>query len=215
MKVPFPKATVYQESQYVGNRAHGNRDRATVPLIFLAFEDWKKAVAFCRRNQNAGIRAFSDTAGSGPRAVQGGFSLALLRPRAMRRVSLSSIPTRFGTKRSRSSAPGPLGGRREPTGGQDGATWSGRPTSPSPRPWRHDDGGRLLPLRGPKSRRIGKVAFFALPLEDRNDFSCVPEHLITFDEAKWIAGELKRVETRVRCVTICGALVQPRQNGDV
>ncbi len=33
---------------------------------------------------------------------------------------------------------------------------------------------------------------FALPLDDRNDFSCIPEHLITFDEAKRVAGELTK-----------------------
>jgi hypothetical protein len=45
---------------------------------------------------------------------------------------------------------------------------------------------------GRNRRRIGKLAFFALPLDNRNDFSCIPEHLITFDEAKWIGGELER-----------------------
>ena len=59
---------------------------------------------------------------------------------------------------------------------------------------------------GRNRHRIGKVAFFALPLVDRNDFSCTPEHLITFDEAKWIAGELDKSATtgRMRYYTLAG-----------
>ena len=54
MKVAFPKATVYQkcDASAVMPMAIFTTDG---PAIFFAFEEWKLAVAFCRRNQNAGI----------------------------------------------------------------------------------------------------------------------------------------------------------------
>ena len=59
--------------------------------------------------------------------------------------------------------------------------------------------------------RIGKVAFFALPLVDRNDFSCAPEHLVTFDEAKWIAGELHECHHRSDAIQLGRSEPQPKR----
>ena len=191
MKVPFPKATVYQKYDAavapVEIRTHDG------PSIFLAFEDWKTAVLFCRRNRNAA----SSSRRSGWIVVASSsrtFSppLHFLRPRR------EFLPFQ---SRNAVGRRGHGGHRQADMAAQGNQLEAKRCQLEWPSDAYVDLGSMAMEVGffdyvGRNRRRIGKLAFFALPLDDRNDFSCIPEHLITFDEAKWIAGEFGRAQQR-------------------
>ena len=197
MKVPFPKATVYQKYDAavgpVEIRTHDG------PSIFLAFEDWKTAVLFCRRNRNAGIELTPIRLDRGREQFQDVF-----RPRCTslgREESffLFNPETLWDEEVTVVSA-------KQILAAQGNQLEARRCQLEWPSDAYVDRGSMAMEVDffhyvGRNRRRIGKLAFFALPLDDRNDFSCIPEHLITFDEAKWIGGELERGGAAAGCAT--------------
>lgn len=188
MKVPFPKATVYQKCDAtVMPLAIYTSDG---PAIFLAFEDWKMAVAFCRRNRNAGLELtpirldrgreqFKEIFRSRCTAPGSEGSFFLYDPETLWDEEVTVVDAQHLLKAEKDQLEARLCHLEWPA---DALVDRGSTTMEVD----------FYHYVGRNRRRIGKVAFFALPLQDRNDFSCVPEHLITFDEAKWIAGELEK-----------------------
>jgi len=191
MKVPFPKATVYQNHS-TSEIAPLEIETDDGPLIFLAFEDWKKAVAFCRRNHKAGLQLSPIRLDRGREQFKEVFRRHCTAPGNEESFFIIDPDTLWDEEVTVVSADHLLAAQ----GNQLEARrchleW------PAAEPLTCHRGDTMVEVdffhtAGGKKRRIGKVAFFALPLEDRNGFSCIPEHLITFDEAKWIASELKR-----------------------
>ncbi len=189
MKVPFPKATVYQKGD-ASAIVPVEIDTSDGPPIFLAFEDWKTAVVFCRRNRNAGIELspirldrgreqFKDVFRSRCTASGNEESFFIFNPETLWDEEITVV----SAQHLLAAEGNQLEARR------CHLEWPADPLV--------DRGDTATEVDfyhyiGQNRRRIGKVAFFALPLQDRNDFSCVPEHLITFDEAKWIADELTK-----------------------
>jgi hypothetical protein len=189
MKVPFPKATVFQKGDGPGVEpvAICTSDG---PAIFLAFEEWKLAVAFCRRNRNAGIELSPIQLDRGREQFKEVFRSRCSAPGNEDSFFLYNPETLWDEEVAVVNAQQLL----KAEGNQIEARmceleW--------PADELVDRGNTTMQVDffhyvGRSRRRIGKVAFFALPLDDRNQFSCIPEHLITFDEAKWIAGELEK-----------------------
>ncbi len=191
MKVPFPKATVYQN--------HNTSEIAPLEIqtddgavIFLAFEDWKRAVTFCRRNQKAGLQLSPIRLDRGREQFKQVFRAHCTAPDHEGSFFIIDPDTLWDEEITVVNAADLLAAEANQLEAKRcHLEW------PAVEPLTSIRGDTMAEVDfyhsvGKNKRRIGKVAFFALPLEDRNDFFCVPEHLITFDEAKWIAGELKR-----------------------
>ncbi len=194
MKVPFPKATVYQkcDASVVPVRI----DISEGPPIFLAFEDWKLAVLFCRRNRNAGIELSPIRLDRGREQFKEVFRAQCATPGNEETCFIFNPETLWDEEVTVVSAQHLLAAEENQLEAKKCCLeW--------PPDDRVDRGAVAMEVDfyhyvGQNRHRIGKVAFFALPLRDRNDFSCAPEHLITFDEARWIAGELKEGSTAGR-----------------
>ena len=188
MKVPFPKATVYQTSDasVVPVRIHVSDG----PPIFLAFEDWKLAVLFCRRNRNAGIELSPIRLDRGREQFKEVFRGQCVTLGNEETCFIFNPETLWDEEVTVVSA-------RHLLAAEENQLEAKRCRLEWPRDARVDRGAVAMEVDfyhyvGRNRHRIGKVAFFALPLRDRNDFSCSPEHLITFEEAQWIAGELEK-----------------------
>jgi hypothetical protein len=188
MKVPFPKATVFQKCDAtvapVEIRTHDG------PSIFLAFEDWKSAVLFCRRNQNAGIELSPIRLDRGREQFQDVFRTRCTAAGSEDSFFLFNPETLWDEEVMVVTA-------KQILTAQGNQLEAKRCQLEWPSDAYVDRGAMAMEVDfyhyvGRSRRRIGKLALFALPLHDQNDFSCMPEHLITFDEAKWIAGELEQ-----------------------
>ncbi len=204
MRVSFPQATVYQ-SCHTSESAPVELQTGDGRLVFLAFTDWDQAAAFCRRNGDEGLgldpirldrdaEQFKEAFRPYFSTLGGENRFFAINPHTLRDQQVTVAVA----KDVLAAADGQLEVKTRHL------EWlAGAPTAHRGAP---GDTIELdfYDLLDKRRRRVGTVAFAVLPLEQRTDFSCFPEYLIIFDEAKWIAGELKRGGPPAGCVTFSG-----------